>query len=437
MCATEIPVRRAMPRVVRLMAHVETARPARRSGTSTSAARPGSARTSPSESQNTTIQNECCPSPTRAAMAPSGVPPRAERRCVVTMPKRVLVAGTGLIGTSVALALRAKGTEIFLSDACLATASLPRPWGRTVVPDLRDAKGIADVAVLAVPQAAVRTELSFAEQRAVADFYTDVASVKVLPAAQARSLGCDLVTYVPGHPMAGRERRGPGAAQADLFVGRSWALCPLAETSRAALDAVTGLAVACGAEPVVTDPATHDQWVALVSHAPHLVAVAMAARLASAGVPGDALRLAGGGCATLLGSRPGTAGCRLRSCPRTPGRSRRSSRKSPRTWRRPPARSPRPATSPGCSSAAGPGSPGSLASPAPVRAGGPPARRKRRPRRERRGASRAPSRAAPGVHGRTSRRPRDRGRSRDTSARSRSRGGARRPARLPQFRVAG
>jgi prephenate dehydrogenase len=61
------------------------------------------------------------------------------------------------------------------------------------------------------------------------------------------------------------------------------------------VDAVTGLAVACGADPVLTDPATHDRWVALVSHAPHLVAVAMAARLAPSSVPADALKLAGGG----------------------------------------------------------------------------------------------------------------------------------------------
>ena len=58
---------------------------------------------------------------------------------------------------------------------------------------------------------------------------------------------------------------------------------------------MTALAVACGADPVVTDPETHDRWVALVSHAPHLVAAAMAARLAPSGVPADALRLAGGG----------------------------------------------------------------------------------------------------------------------------------------------
>jgi len=212
------------------------------------------------------------------------------------MPKRVLVQGTGLIGTSVALALRDKGTEVWLSDADPATAKLAADLGAgTVVPDLRDAKGIADIAVLAMPPAVVGRELARAQEYAVADVYTDVASVKVLPATHARDLGCALETYVPAHPLAGRERQGPAAAQADLFLGRTWALCPLPETAPDALDAVTGLAVACGADPVVTDPATHDSWVALVSHAPHLVAVAMAARLAPSAVPADALKLAGQG----------------------------------------------------------------------------------------------------------------------------------------------
>jgi prephenate dehydrogenase len=212
------------------------------------------------------------------------------------MPKRVLVAGTGLIGTSIALALRAKGAEVWLSDADPATARLAADLGAgAVVPDLRDAKGIADVAVLAMPPVAVGQQLAFAQECGVADVYTDVASVKVLPVSQARALGCDLETYVPGHPLAGRERHGPAAAQADLFLGRTWALCPLPETSADAVSAVTALAVACGADPVTTDPETHDRWVALVSHAPHLVAVAMAARLAPSGVPAEALKLAGGG----------------------------------------------------------------------------------------------------------------------------------------------
>lgn len=211
-------------------------------------------------------------------------------------PRRVLVAGTGLIGTSLALALSAKGSEVWLSDADDAIAALAADLGAgTVVADLRDAKGIADVAVLAMPPAAVGEMLAFAQDCAVADVYTDVASVKVAPVRQARALGCDLRTYVPGHPLAGRERQGPAAARADLFLGRTWAVCPLAETSPGAVDAVIALATACGADPVTIDPASHDRWVALVSHAPHLVAVAMAARLAPSGVPADALKLAGQG----------------------------------------------------------------------------------------------------------------------------------------------
>jgi prephenate dehydrogenase len=212
------------------------------------------------------------------------------------MPERVLVVGTGLIGTSIALALRAAGGEVFLSDADPAAAKLAADIGAgTVVPDLRDAKGVADVAVLAMPPAAVGSQLARLQECSVADVYTDVASVKVLPARQARELGCDLETYVPGHPLAGREKQGPAAALADLFLGRTWAICPLPENASEAVDAVTSLAVACGADPVLTDTETHDQWVALVSHAPHLVAAAMAARLAPADVPADALSLAGGG----------------------------------------------------------------------------------------------------------------------------------------------
>jgi prephenate dehydrogenase len=208
----------------------------------------------------------------------------------------VLVSGTGLVGTSVALALRAKGAEVWLSDRDEATAQLAADLGAgTVVPDLRDAKGIADVAVLAMPPAAVAAALALGQEHGVADVYTDVASVKGLPVRQARELGCDLSSYVPGHPLAGRERHGPAAARADLFLGRTWALCPLPETSPAAVEAVTALVLACGADPVITDPETHDQWVALVSHVPHLVAAAMAARLAPSVVPADALRLAGQG----------------------------------------------------------------------------------------------------------------------------------------------
>jgi prephenate dehydrogenase len=120
-----------------------------------------------------------------------------------------------------------------------------------------------------------------------------VASVKELPFRSARQLGCDLTTFTGGHPMSGRERSGPAAARADLFAGRSWVVCPATETAAGCVAAVTRLAIACGAQPVRMPPAQHDQWVALVSHAPHLVAAAMAAQCGAA--PPGALALAGPG----------------------------------------------------------------------------------------------------------------------------------------------
>jgi prephenate dehydrogenase len=209
----------------------------------------------------------------------------------------VLVIGTGLIGTSIALALRERGSEVWLTDSDPTAAKLAADMGAGVV-HADDADGVrgadgADIAVLAVPPEAVAVTLADAQARDLARWYTDVASVKRLPVAQARSAGVDMTEYVPGHPLAGREKHGPAAARADLFLGRTWALCPAPETARAAVADVTDLVRACGAVPVITDAATHDRWVALISHAPHLVAAAMAARLELA--EEEALSLAGQG----------------------------------------------------------------------------------------------------------------------------------------------
>ena len=210
---------------------------------------------------------------------------------------RVVVLGTGLIGTSVALALRERGASVWLADADPEAARLAAHLGAgELLPDAAAGDGArvrADVAVIAVPPSAVADTLAAAQARALAACYTDVASVKQLPVEQARARGCDMTSYVPGHPLAGREKHGPAAARADLFLGRTWALCPEPETSEQAVAAVTDLAAECGAVPLRIAAAAHDRWVALVSHAPHLVAAAMAARLESA--PPQALDLAGQG----------------------------------------------------------------------------------------------------------------------------------------------
>jgi len=210
------------------------------------------------------------------------------------LPASVVVIGTGLIGTSIALALRERDVSVWLADAdseaefLAANLGAGKPLPAGGVPG-----GPADLAVLAVPPAAVATELRAAQARGLARAYTDVASVKELPLTAARDLGCDLANYLPGHPLSGRERSGPAAARADLFVGRPWVLCPQPANDTTTIRLGTGLAEACGALPAAVASAEHDLWVALVSHAPHVVSNAMAARLREA--PEDALALAGQG----------------------------------------------------------------------------------------------------------------------------------------------
>jgi prephenate dehydrogenase len=216
-----------------------------------------------------------------------------------TGPRRVVVIGTGLIGTSVALALRERGADVWLADRDAAAARLAANIGAGTLLPLagqpweEPAGGPADLAVLAVPPAAVAPALAEAQARNLARWYTDVASVKSFPLAAARARGCDLSSFVPAHPLSGRERSGPAAARADLFLGRPWVICPAAENSEAAVAAVVDLARACGAEPVLASAAEHDRWVALTSHAPHVVSAAMAARLADSS--DSALALAGQG----------------------------------------------------------------------------------------------------------------------------------------------
>ncbi len=220
---------------------------------------------------------------------------------------RLVVIGTGLIGTSVALGARDRGASVWLSDKDVAAARLAADLGAgELLPPSGPDGGPADLAVLAMPPDAVPAALAAAQERALASVYTDTASVKAPPAAQARRLGCDMHRYVPGHPLAGRERSGPAAARADLFLGRPWALCPFAETAADALEAVSSLARALGAEPALLGAEEHDRWVALVSHAPHLVASAMAARLADA--PAGALTLAGQGLRDVTRIAAGDAG---------------------------------------------------------------------------------------------------------------------------------
>lgn len=235
--------------------------------------------------------------------------------------RSVLVVGTGLIGTSVALALREHGVTVKLADQDSRAVLLARELGAGE--EWAPGAERVDLAVIAVPPQFVAQWLFDLQKTEAARFYTDVASVKALPITQAAHLGCDMSTYIAGHPLAGRERSGPAAARADVFLGRPWAYCPGPETSAEAVEAVLSLIGLCGGNAVEVDPVAHDEAVALVSHAPHVAASAMAARLADASE--TALGLAGPGCATSPAS-PG----RPRPVDRHPVGQRPPGRRDPR-----------------------------------------------------------------------------------------------------------
>ncbi|MGN6302305.1 MAG: prephenate dehydrogenase [Angustibacter sp.] len=202
----------------------------------------------------------------------------------------VRIVGTGLVGTSLALALRAKGIDTVLFDPSPSAVALARDLGagRFAAPD----DDVTVVVVAAPPDVVadvVEAELA-AHPRAVV---TDVASVKAQPLRQLLTRGVDLGRYVGGHPLAGRERSGAVAARADLFAGRPWVLTPAAPTDATAVDLVRRLVELTGAVVTQMPAEEHDEAVAVVSHVPQVAASLVAARLRE--VPEPSVALAGQG----------------------------------------------------------------------------------------------------------------------------------------------
>jgi prephenate dehydrogenase len=192
--------------------------------------------------------------------------------------RRVLIVGAGLIGTSIGLALRQRSVDVALEDRAPGRLALATELGAG---RSSSAGEQFDIAVVAVPPAAVAGELLRLQRLNLARTYTDVASAKVEPQREAETTGVDMSTYVGGHPVAGRERSGPAAAHGDLFVGRPWVVTSTPVASEQAIADVSALASACGAVPVRMTADDHDAALATVSHLPHLVASLLAAQLVS------------------------------------------------------------------------------------------------------------------------------------------------------------
>ena len=203
----------------------------------------------------------------------------------------VRVVGTGLLGASVGLGLRALGVDVVLHDPSRVTLMLARDLGAGRLPE-EDEPAPVLVVVAAPPDVTgevVADELATHPTAVV----TDVASVKGAVLAALRARGADLTRYVGSHPMAGSERSGPTAARPDLFVGRPWVVVATEESAPDAVLRVRDLVTDLGATPVMLDARAHDEAVALVSHVPQVASSLVASRLRDADPP--ALDLAGQG----------------------------------------------------------------------------------------------------------------------------------------------
>lgn len=200
----------------------------------------------------------------------------------------IAIVGFGLIGGSIARALRR--TKDASPDAEGMSIAAWSPSGRGPRSGLDDGTvdsapdhltatiDGADLVVLAAPPLAclaLLDELAGPLRSAVGPdtTITDVASTKRLIVLRAAALG---LRFVGGHPLAGLETGGYGAARDDLFVDRPWVICPAPTAVPTDASRVEDLARACGARPLMIDPAEHDAAVALISHLPLVLSTVLA-----------------------------------------------------------------------------------------------------------------------------------------------------------------
>jgi len=195
--------------------------------------------------------------------------------------QRLAIVGVGLLGGSVAKAVRAGGLAreivgVGRDEARLGTALRDGALDR-VTTDLDAGVSDADFVLLAVPVLAVEALLPRVWWAAPdGATVTDVASTKAGIVRVADQLAARrALAFVGSHPMAGSERSGYGVARADLFRAATVIVTPTDRTEPRAVKAVTEFWEAMGARVSALDALTHDQAVAAISHLPHLVACAL------------------------------------------------------------------------------------------------------------------------------------------------------------------
>jgi prephenate dehydrogenase len=230
---------------------------------------------------------------------PATVAPVGRRWRVERLAQRLAIIGVGLIGGSLARAVR---------DACAEVVGCGRNEARLqravelgVIDryelDVGDAVHGADLVVVAVPLGAMGQVFHAMRDRlGPHTVVTDAGSAKayVIDAAR-KGFGGIPPRFVPGHPIAGNDKTGVEASSAGLFRRHRVVLTPLPETDPEAVSRVRALWASTGAEVVEMDPVEHDESLAATSHLPHVIAYALMDTLMNMDPRGDLLRYAAGG----------------------------------------------------------------------------------------------------------------------------------------------
>lgn len=217
---------------------------------------------------------------------------------------KLVVVGVGLVGGSFALSLKRAGATGTVVGVGRSRGNLAAAERRGIVDraftldeawtaELAD----ADLVLLATPVGQMRWLFAaIAPALGAQTVVTDAGSTKQDVVAAARAeLGAALARFVPGHPIAGTEHSGAGAAFEALFRDKQVVLTPLAETDAEALARVGACWTRCGAVVRHLDPLIHDAIFAAVSHLPHALAFALMAELAARPDAEQCLAMAGSG----------------------------------------------------------------------------------------------------------------------------------------------
>jgi len=210
---------------------------------------------------------------------------------------QVAIAGLGLMGGSLGLALREQaGVHVtgFDVDPAEAAVALERGCVDRVADSLAEACVGAELVIVATPVSAIAGVVEAVIVATDASVtVTDIGSTKGQVVAAVSAAG--RARFIGGHPICGSEAHGAVHARAELFAGATYFLTPSVESEPARLASLHALVTAIGARPVVIDAAAHDRIVALTSHFPHVLANVLAVQVADADVDGHSpLHSAGG-----------------------------------------------------------------------------------------------------------------------------------------------